>query len=377
MEKKNSGVILVGPAYPFRGGIAHYTTQLYRVLKKTHPVALINFTRQYPSLFFPGTTQMDTSQIAFRVESERLLNPINPFSWIKTFARIKALRSPLVVFQWWHPFMGMCFGTLCRLLRCFTTQKPIFICHNILPHEAHWTDRLLIRYALSRAELLIVHSQLDQKQAEGMFPRVRVISNPHPAYDQFHCQSLSQNEAQTSLVVEGRVLLCFGYVRPYKGLEHLLKALPKVLEEIDVTLLVAGEFYEPRAKYDDLIDKLGVDRHVKLINRYIPNEEVGIYFSACDVVICPYVSGSQSGIVQIAYSFQKPVICTNVGGLPEAVIAGKTGYIVPAADPHALAQGILDFYRSYDPAKFAARILATKESFSWEKLVAAITCPSR
>lgn len=373
MEKKKEGVILVGPAYPFRGGIAHYTTQLCEALKRTHSVALINFTRQYPSLFFPGMTQMDTSQTAFRVESERLLNPINPFSWVKAFVRIKALRSPLVVFQWWHPFFGMCFGTLCRLLRCFTTQKPIFICHNILPHESHWADWLLTRFALSRAEKLIVHSHLDQKQAEYMFPHVRVMSNPHPAYNQFLLQGLSQSEARRKLSLEGPVLLFFGYVRPYKGLRYLLQALPDVLKEIEVTLIIAGEFYEEKQTSVDLISSLGLTHHIRLIDRYISNEEVETYFSACDVVVCPYTSGTQSGIIQIAYSFHKPVICTRVGGLPEVVVEGKTGFVVPPRNPQALAGAILAYYQSPDKTMYATEISSIQERFTWERLIAVVT----
>jgi len=373
MEKKDGGVILVGPAYPFRGGIAHYTTQLYREFKKTHSVALINFSRQYPSLFFPGVTQLDMSHTAFTVESERLLNPINPFSWMKTFARIKALGSPLVVFQWWHPFLGICFGTLCRLLRIFTTQKPIFICHNLLPHESHWAAWLLTRFALSRAEKLIVHSQIDRKQAEEMFPGIQVIAHPHPAYDQFLYKGLSQSEARTRLSLEGPVLLFFGYVRPYKGLRYLLRALPEVLKDIDVTLIIAGEFYEEKQAYGDLIKNLDLTHHIRLIDQYIPNEEVEIYFSACDLVVCPYSSGTQSGIIQIAYSFHKPVICTRVGGLPEVVVEGKTGFVVPPQNPQALAAAILAYYHSPDKTMYRTEITAIQERFRWEQLIAVIT----
>ncbi len=363
----------MGLTYPFRGGIAHYTTMLYHALHKAHRPTLISFSRLYPRLFFPGLTQYDHSQRFLAAEHQRIIDTMNPLSWVKTFTAIKRQQPRLVVFQWWHPFFGPCLGTIAALLRWFTRQRIVFVCHNVHPHERHGLDRLLTWYGLTSAERLIVHSEADREEAHRMFPRTEIVSTPHPTYDQFRFQGISQQEAQAKLGVEGKVLLCFGYVRQYKGLEHLLKALPEVVREIDVTLLVAGEFYEPRTKYDDLIRTLGLERQVRVIDRYIPNEEVEFYFSACDVLICPYVSGSQSGIIQIAYSFHKPVICTSVGGLPEAVISGKTGYIVPAADFHALAHAILDFYRCQDKHEFAAHIMATKDRFAWEHLVAAIT----
>ena len=206
-----------------------------------------------------------------------------------------------------------------------------------------------------------------------MFPHVRVIANPHPAYNQFLYKGLSQYEARIRLSLEGSVLLFFGYVRPYKGLRFLLRALPEVLKEIEVTLIIAGEFYEEKQLYVDLISSLGLTHHVRLIDQYIPNEEVEIYFSACDVVVCPYSSGTQSGIIQIAYSFHKPVICTRVGGLPEVVSEGKTGFIVPPRNPQALAGAILAYYQSPDKTMYATEITAIQERFTWERLVAVVT----
>lgn len=371
-ENESDGITLVGLTHPFRGGIAHYTTMLYQALQKDYQPNLISFTRQYPRMFFPGLTQFDQSRRVLTAEHHRIIDAVNPLSWVKAFRTIKAQRPGLVVFQWWHPFFGPCLGTIAGLLRWLARQRIVFICHNIHPHERHGVDRLLTWYGLANAHKLIVHSEAERVEAHRMFPCTEIVSAPHPAYDQFCFQGLSQKEAQTSLGVEGRVLLCFGYVRAYKGLEHLLKALPEVLRELEVTLLVAGEFYEPGTKYDDLIHELGLARHVRVIDRYIPNEEVEVYFSACDVVVCPYTSGTQSGIIQIAYSFQKPVICTNVGGLPEVVVEGKTGFIVPPRNPQALAGAILAYYRLQDKAIFSTEITKLQERFTWERLVATI-----
>jgi len=372
MEPHIAAVTLVGLAFPFRGGISHYTTMLFEALEKEHRVSLVSFARQYPLLLFPGQTQLDDSRVTFVVPNERIIDPVNPLSWLKAFLKIKKRGSCLVVFQWWHPFFGLCLGTIGHLLKLFTRQKVVFICHNVIPHEGHWIDRLLIRYALASAHKLVVHAEEERKQARRLLPRAKVVSSPHPTYEQFRIHGISQREAQARLSVQGNTLLFFGYVRPYKGLQYLLKALPEVMKEIDVTLLVSGEFYEPRQGYLDLVASLGLEPHVRMIDRYIPNEEVEIYFAACDLVILPYVSGTQSGIVQIAYSFMKPVICTKVGGLPEAVVEGKTGFLVNPADPRDLARAILTFYRLKNREDFASHITTMKERFAWDKLIAAI-----
>jgi len=373
MEQDHTSIILVGLTHPFRGGIAHYTTMLYNALEKEHSVSLISFTRLYPGFLFPGTTQFDQSQIIFCVDNKRIIDSVNPLSWLKAFFKIKGQRSRLVVFQWWHPFFGLCLGTLSRLLKLFTHQKVIFICHNLIPHEGHWTDRLLTRYALASANKLLVHSENDKEHAKRIFPRTDIVCHPHPPYEQFRLHGLSQSEARTRLSVEGNILLFFGYVRPYKGLQYLVEALPKVLEEMDVTLLIAGEFYDERQRYFEIITALGLATRVRVIDKYIPNEEVEIYFTACDLVILPYVSGTQSGIVQIAYSFCKPVVCTRVGGLPEVVVEGKTGFVVNPEDPHALAGAILTFYGSKSREDFPRHIAAYRERFGWDKLIEAIT----
>ncbi|MCZ6623347.1 MAG: glycosyltransferase [Deltaproteobacteria bacterium] len=373
MGPDSGAITLVGLTYPFRGGISHYTTMLFKALERDHRVSLISFTRLYPAFLFPGVTQFDHSRVAFGVQNERIIDTLNPVSWLKAFLKIKRQGCRLVVFQWWSPFFGLCFGTIGHLLRLFTRQKVVFICHNLIPHERHWADRFFSRYALSSADRLIAHSERDAESAKRLLPHVEAVCNPHPAYGQFHINRPSRSEAQGKLSVEGKVLLFFGYVRPYKGLQYLLKALPRVLEETDVTLLVAGEFYDQKQTYLDLIRSLGLGAQVKVIDRYIPNEEVEVYFTACDVVILPYVSGTQSGIVQIAYSFDKPVICTSVGGLPDVVVEGQTGFVVNPEDPHALARAILAFYGSKGTDDFTDHIAAYKGRFGWDKLIEAIT----
>ena len=372
MAQDETAVTLVGLTYPFRGGISHYTTMLYKALEKAHRVSLINFKRQYPSFLFPGRTQLDQSDVTFGVCSERIIDSVNPLTWLRAFWRITKHPSDLVIFQWWHPFFGLCFGTIAYLLKIFTRRRIVFICHNVIPHERHWVDRMLTRFALSSADKLVVHGRQQADQARRILPRANIACHPHPLYDQFHLLGISQHEARDRLSVEGKVLLFVGYIRPYKGLPYLLEALPEVLREIEVTLVVAGEFYERKARYQELIHSLDLAARVKLIDRYIPNEEVETYFSACDAVVCPYVSGSQSGVVQIAYSFHKPVICTRVAALPEVIVEGKTGFVVNPADPQDLARGILDFYTHQNEEDFSRHISNAKERFTWDGLIQTI-----
>lgn len=372
MTVGETGVTLVGPAHPFRGGIAHHTAMLYRALESSRRVSRIGFVRLYPAAWFPGTTQLDRSEAAFEVPGERVIAPLNPISWLRAFWRLTRQPTELVIFQWWHPFFGPCLGCIGHLVRRFTRRRIVFICHNVTPHERHRADRALTRFALSCAHRLVVHAESQRKEVQRLLPRAEVACHPHPAYDQFQLRGLSQRQARDELAVDGRVLLFFGHVRAYKGLEYLLRALPEVLAEVEVTLVIAGEFYEPRAPYDDLIRSLGLTKCVRVVDRYIPNEEVEAYFAACDLVVCPYTSGGQSGVVQIAYSFDKPVICSAVGGLSDAVVDGKTGFVVNAADSQDLARAIRAFYRSPAREQFAERIAERSEQRSWESLVETI-----
>ena len=372
MSKRLDGITLVGPAYPYRGGIAQYNTMLYKAIEGKRRVELINFTRQYPGMLFPGRTQLDESGLAFNVPNERAIDPVNPISWLRAFFRIRAIRSEAVVFQWWQPFFGLCYGTIAGLLRLFTRQRLVFICHNVVPHETHRLDRILTRYAFAGAHMLIVHTEPDAQEARAVRPKAAIVRRPHPTYHQFRINGPTREEARERLSVSGNLLLFFGLVRAYKGLRYLVQAMPEVLRELDVTLVVAGEFYEPRQEYDQMVRDLGIGANVSIDDRYIPNEEVELYFAACDAVVCPYTSGTQSGVIQIAYSFNKPVICTRVGGLPEAVVEGKTGFLADPQDPHDMARAILTFFRSPGRHSMGSHIAEVAEGATWDAIVEAV-----
>jgi len=360
-------VCLVGPAYPYRGGIAHFTSQLAREFAKDNDLFVVNFTRQYPSLLFPGKTQYDESGEPLDVESQRLIDSINPLSYPKAARAITDYGADLVVFQWWHPFFAFAYRAISGSVSKRSNAEVVFLCHNVLPHESSAVDRTLIRHAFGAVNRFLVQSREDEANLKRIKPEAISRVHPHPIYDVFNTGRYTKETAREELGVDGRVLLFFGYIRPYKGLSVLLEAFAETLRDGPATLFIVGEFYEKRERYDSIINELGISEHVRIVDEYVPNEAVEQYFRACDVVVLPYLSATQSGIVQVAYGFDKPVIVTGVGGLPDVVDHGETGFVVPPRDPGALAAAIREFFGGGSPDRFDSRIAAAKSRFSWER----------
>jgi len=368
-------IVLIGTAYPMRGGIAHYLSLLYRYLQRRgHRVWVVSFRRQYPALFFPGRTQMDTSQEVQPIPAHPLLDSINPFSWIQAAGNIRQIDPDVVVFKYWMPFFAPCYTTVSFLVRLSGHSRVVLICDNITPHEPRPGDRLLNRLLLHCADAFIVQSEAVKQDLLSYRPDAKYQLVPHPVYEIFPDRwERPQARKQLGLPEDAPVLLFFGYVRAYKGLRHLLEAMPQVLATLpEAQLLVAGEFYEPIEPYRQLIAERGIGKAVRVIDRYVPNEEVGLLFGAADVVVLPYVSATQSGIVQIAYHYGRPVISTAVGGLPEAIEEGRTGFIVPPRDPKALAKAIIRFFQHPDQKQFEHYIREARRRFSWDRMVEAI-----
>ncbi len=369
-------IILVGTAFPMRGGIAHYMALLYKKLTEMgHSVEIVSFKRQYPAFLFPGKTQQDTSQQTIELPSLPLIDSINPFSWIRTFLHIKKQAPDLVVYKYWMPFFAPCYGTIVLLTRLFTRSKSLYIGDNIVPHEQiPVIDGLLTRWGLWKVDYFIVQSQTVENDLLKFKPRAAFRQVPHPVYEIFTANHTpAQARSRLQLGADDKVLLFFGYIRAYKGLNYLIEALAEVRRQLPVKLLIAGEFYEQEESYRQQIRELHLEEVVLLKADYIPNEEVGLYFAAADVVVLPYISATQSGIIQIAYNFDKPVITTEVGGLPEVIDSGRTGFTVPARDSHALAEAILHFYQIRDQIDFPECVRLHKQRYSWENLAAAIT----
>lgn len=365
-------VCLVGPAHPYRGGISHFTQMLATEFMRSHDVMIVGFSRLYPSLFFPGRSQYDEGGALIRVESLRVIDSVNPVTYFRAARLIVDFAPSLVVFQWWHPFFAPAFRVIASRVRRRLGAHVLFLCHNVLPHESSFADRALARLGLAAGDAFLVQSREDQIRLAGLLPGATIAVHPHPMYTQFASVSPGRDEARARLGVGGRVLLFFGLVRAYKGVDHLLRAFARVAESLDATLLVVGEFYEARGPYDELIVSLGLASRVRIVDRYVPDDEVAVYFSAADLVVLPYRSATQSGIVQTSFAFERPVVVTAVGGLPDIVRDGETGYVVPPGDEGALAAAIDRFFREGVAARMAAAIRAEAPRFSWAACVSAI-----
>ena len=364
--------VLIGPTYPYRGGISHYTTLLYQHLGAAHEVKLYSFKRQYPALLFPGRTDKDPSRYPLRADCEYLLDPSNPLTWLETFRRIKGDRPDALILQWWVPYWAPAFASIAGLVRRFTATRVMFICHNVFPHERSVIDQALVRLALTQGQFFIVQSEKDLHDLKRLLPGAQVRRAAHPIYEALALGgTMTAGEAKRQLGIEGKVLLFFGFVREYKGLKYLLRAMPQVMGRIETHLLVVGEFWDDKSSYLNLIGELGIAQAVTIVDRYIPNEELGLYFSAADVVVLPYVDATQSGVTQLAYGFEKPVITTWVGGIPEVVKDGETGLIVPPQDSEALGEAIVRYFEEDLGARFTPNIRAQVQGgvFSWGRLV--------
>ena len=359
-------ICLIGPFYPLRGGIAHYNAQLGLALMARHEVTLISFSRQYPALLFPGRTQFDTGSPPPKFTAEAMLDSLNPLSWLRAGRRIAEIAPDLVIVHWWHPFFGLCLGTTVRLARRRSRARIIFICHNVMPHEPFPWARGLTRFALAPGDAWLVHSETDRRDLESLNLRGHTVLAPQPPGQGFGAP-IDKETAKSRLGLSGNTLLFFGLIRRYKGLPGLLEAMPLVLQKVNCTLLVVGEFYEGKDRCLSLISDLGLASHVRVIDRFVPDEEVSLYFSAADLVVLPYESATQSAIVPIAFAFERPVVATRVGGLPEAVRDGETGLLVEPRNPAAMAAAIIRFYEE-DMGGIFRRHILKQQRFSWGEL---------
>ncbi|MFC1821542.1 glycosyltransferase family 4 protein [Thermodesulfobacteriota bacterium] len=363
-------ICLIGPTYPFRGGIAHYTTLLYRYLRKKHDVVFISFKKQYPRLLFPGRTDRDSSNKHIQENGVLpMIDPMNPFTWLKSVRNMMKTKPDLVILPWWASFWAFPFWTITSLIRFFSRSKVLFLCHNVVEHEPTWISKKLARLVLKRGDFFIVHSAEDQSKLLDMLPDAKVTKTFHPTYDVFNFGDADPQRIRSKYGLKRNIILFFGFIRSYKGLEYLIRSLPDVLSKMEVSLLVVGEFWKRKDEYLRLIKGLKLEKNIILVDEYVPNEEVGDYFSASDLVVQPYVEGTGSGVIQIAYGFNKPVIATKVGCLPEVIEDGKTGYLVPPESPHELARAIIKFFRNGNSEEFSKNIRVENAKFSWDRLV--------
>lgn len=364
-------ISIIGPAYPLRGGISHHVYWLRKeLITRGHSVQVISFRKLYPRIFFPGTSELDSSSLRLDAAALPILTPLNPATWLKALRNIRAFAPDLVVFEWWQPFFGPLVGMLARWLRG-SGVRCIIECHNVVPHERSPLDRLLVRFALSPAVHLITHSTKDRADLSAILPEKQITVSPLPTLEEFSGPYTNRRD--------GRTILFFGKVRKYKGLDVLLSALPGVLAKLDCKLLIAGEFYDSLERYQQLIRRHGIENHVHIDNRYVPNEEVAAIFEQADVLVLPYVSASQSGVARIALSNGLPVIASRTGGLSETVIDQVNGLLFPPGDSEALANQIARYFGNHLGPIFSENIRKALTETSTDKLVDVIeaVCAAR
>ena len=368
MDRELKRIAIVGPVYPYKGGIAHYTGLLCKNLREQFETQMISFQVQYPKILF-RKEQKDFENNSFEVQGTRyILHTANPLNWGKCAREILAGKPDLVIFQWWHPYFAPCYRSLLRKLK---GVKTLFICHNVFPHERFPLDRALTKMVLKRGDFFITHSKTDAADLRSIRKDAAICEAVHPTYDAFQFHNLTQKQARQKLGLgeQGQVLLFFGFVREYKGLKHLIAALPEITRRLPgAHLLIVGDFGKDKQEYLDLIAQNKAEQFLSIYDGYIPDQEVEQYFAASDLVVLPYESATQSGIVQIAYGFERPVVATNVGGLPDVVLHEKTGYLVPPKDSKALADAVVRFFEEQKAEDFAQNIRKEAARYSWDRM---------
>lgn len=365
-------LVVIGPVYPFKGGISHYTGSMVRNLKKEYEVHTVSYKMQYPKILF-HKEQRDYENDVFRVDdAQYLIHTANPFNILASAKKIRQMQPDAVIIQWWHPYFAPCY----RILEGALKGIPlIFVCHNVFPHERFPMDKSLTRTVLRRGSAFIVHSAADGEELRTILENPVCEQTVLPNFNGFKQQDMSRGEARKQLGIpeEERILLFFGFVREYKGLRHILRAMPEIVQnDPHIRLMVVGEFGGDKESYLSLIEEGGAGDHITLVDGYIPDREIEPYFAACDLVVLPYESATQSGIVQIAYGFEKSVIATEVGGLPDVVTDGKTGYLVPPKDAHALAEAVLRYFAEDKQAEFSENVRREADRYSWDRMNEAI-----
>ena len=302
------------------------------------------------------------------MDSKPLFDPLNPFNWFVEGARIAREKPDLIILKWWMPFFGPSYFAVLLITKLLCRTKVLLIVDNAIPHEKRPGDMLFTKLVFSLTDYFVVMSEAVRDDLLKVKPSAKFILTPHPLYEVFG-KPKDKDEAKRALGVSGRVILFFGFIRQYKGLHVLLEAMPKVLKDVPLTLVVAGEFYEDKDSYIERIEQLQLKGSVRVLDKFIPNEAVGDYFSAADVLVLPYLSATQSGITQIAFAFDLPVIATSMGGLPEVVKDGETGFLVPPNDPDALADAVIKYFKDDCLEKFRGNVRRERGRFSWETFV--------
>ena len=362
-------IIIIGPAFPLRGGIANFNNALAKAYNVSgHDVTIFSFSLQYPSFLFPGTTQFEEGIPPKDINIRTVINSVNPFNWFSISKKINKIKADVVIIRYWLPFMAPCLGVIARLLSKKT--KILAITDNVIPHEKNFYDKILTKFFISSCDgfITLSRSVLDELSffTDSNFKKFI----PHPIYD-IYGSRISKNVAieELGLSNNDKHLLFFGFIRRYKGLDLILKAISdKRIKMLGIKLIIAGEFYENKKFYTDLIDSLGISRQIIMHDQFISSDNIKNYFCASDMVTQTYKTATQSGVTQIAYNFNRPMLVTDVGGLAEIIPNKKVGYVT-SQNPTHIADAILDFYNNDKEAFFSENVKEFKKNFSWKSFV--------
>ncbi len=363
-----NSLVIIGPAWPLRGGLAAFDEQLARTFSSRDISTRIEtFSLQYPSLLFPGKTQYTDQPAPTDVTIHAGIHSMNPLNWLIMGWKLKKEKPSLIIVRYWIPFLAPCLGTICRIARLNKNTKVICIVDNMIPHEKRFADKLLSSFFVKSVDGFITMSEKVAKDVRS-FSTKPIQLSPHPIFNHFG-NSINKEEARIKLGldIQEKVILFFGFIRQYKGLDLLLNAMAsEAIKEAKIKLMVVGEFYEDAQPYYDMIASLGISDRVILHNEFVADAEVKNYVCAADFIIQPYRNATQSGVTPLAYHFEKPMLVTNVGALPDTVPDGKVGVVVEP-NATAIAEGILKLY-SMGVAHFIPYVQAEKQKYSWESM---------
>ncbi|MEN9549946.1 MAG: hypothetical protein RIR12_2537 [Bacteroidota bacterium] len=372
-----SRIVIMGPAHPLRGGgLTTFNQRLAnQFINEGHTCSIYSFSLQYPTFLFPGSSQFTDEAAPENLVIRSVINSVNPLNWLKVGNQLKKEKPDIIIVRYWLPFMGPALGTILRRVRKNKHTKIICIADNIIPHEKRVGDKLFTKYFVKPCHAFITMSEKVMQDLRIFEKHKPALLVPHPLYDNFGVPINKQEARQhLQLSVEDKIVLFFGFIRKYKGLDLLLEALSLIQnskqQTPNIKLLVAGEFYEDEKPYKDLITQLGIASNVILHTHFIPDSEVKYYLCAADVVVQPYKNATQSGVTPLAYHFEIPMIVTCVGGLPALVPHGKAGLVVEPTAP-SIAEGIDQFYAKGE-AHFLPFLKEEKKKLSWNKLTQSI-----
>lgn len=368
-------ITFLGPAYPYRGGLATFNERLaQQFTTECKEVDIRTFTLQYPGFLFPGKSQYTDGPPPEGIKIVRQLNSINPVNWIRTGLKIKKEKADILLIRYWLPFMAPCLGTVARIVRSNNYTVVISVVDNVIPHEKRPGDRFLTRFFMKSIDGAVVLSDSVQKDIENYRKDIPVCVTPHPVFDTYG-KKMSRKDALSALNLDQNCLylLFFGFIRDYKGLDILIKAFSDSrLRGKNLKLIVAGEFYDKEAPYKEMVKQSELEKDIIFYDRFINDAEVRLFFSGADLVVQPYKSATQSGVTQIAYNFDKPMLVTDVGGLKEMVRHERCGYVVQP-DPKIIADAIIDFFDNKRNAAFTKCVRKEKERFSWNRMTDSVT----